>query len=565
MVKDMIFYTVGGLGLFLFGMSIMSEGLKKAASQRVRRLLSSLTKHRIIAALVGAFTTCLIQSSSATTVMTVGFVNAGLLTLRQALCVVLGANVGTTFTAWLVSGLAVFKITTYSLPAIGVGFLVRMLGKSQRIRNIGQVILGFGILFTGIGFMKEAFGPLQDSQQVQEALIWLGDKPYLAVLVGAVITMLLQSSSATIAMVQILAFNGAFGSDWHTALGVAIPLILGDNIGTTITAEIASIRTSLAARRTARGHTLFNIIGVLYVFPLVWIGWFGDVVEWITPLKLTQYTIMVHIAVAHSTFNVFNTLVFLPLIGWLEALVTKLVPPRAEDAIAKPIVLEEHLLNTPEIAVHQARREIVRMGEVAKQAVNQAIDGLEADDKKKLGLVLQTEDAVDNFQFEITSYLAALSRRELSDELSVELPVLLHTVNDLERIGDHAVNIAEIAERKIEQKLSFSDSAQTEATQLRNQANEMFEHISAALKNNDVESAKAALVNEDNLNRMQMDFRRTHVQRMGEGICSAQTGLIFIDLVDNVEKIGDHLTNIAQAVIGGLQWEGIEPKTSTSS
>jgi len=560
MVKDMIFYTVGGLGLFLFGMGLMSEGLKKAASRRVRRLLSLLTKHRIIAVLLGAGTTCLIQSSSAMTVMTVGFVNAGLMTLRQALCVVLGANIGTTFTAWLVSGLAVFKITTYSLPAIGVGFLIRMLGKSQRIRNVGQVILGFGILFTGIGFMKEAFGPLQESEQVQQALISLGGKPYLAVLAGAVITMLFQSSSATIAMVQILAFDGAFGSDWHTALGVAIPLILGDNIGTTITAEIAAIRMSLAARRTARGHTLFNIIGVLYVFPLVWIGWFGDIVEWITPLKLTQYTIMVHIAVAHSTFNVFNTLVFLPVIGWLEALVTKLVPRTAEDAISKPVVLEEHLLNTPEIAVDQARREIIRMGEVAKQAVNQAIEGLEADDRKKLGLVQQAEDVVDNFQYEITSYLATLSRRELSAELSAELPVLLHTVNDLERIGDHAVNIAEIAERKIEQKLSFSDSAQTEAIQLKSEANQMFDYISAALKNNDVESAKSALANEENLNRMQMDFRRSHVQRMTDGECSAQAGLIFIDLVDNVEKIGDHLTNIAQAVIGGLQWNGAQAK-----
>ena len=561
MVKDMIFYTVGGLGLFLFGMGIMSEGLKKAASRRVRKLLTLLTRHRVIAVLIGAGTTCLIQSSSAMTVMTVGFVNAGLMTLKQALCIVLGANVGTTFTAWLVSGLAVFKITTYSLPAIGVGFLVQMLGKTQKTRNIGQIILGFGILFTGIEFMKEAFGPLQDSQRVHEALIWLGEKPYLAVLAGAVITMLFQSSSATIAMVQILAYNGAFGTDWHTALGVAIPLILGDNIGTTITAEIASIRTSLAARRTARGHTLFNIIGVLYVFPLVLIGWFADIVEWITPLKLTQYTIMVHIAVAHSTFNVFNTLVFLPLIGWLEALVTKLVPPTAKDAVSKPVVLEEHLLNTPEIAVDQARREIIRMGEVAKQAVNQAIDGLEADDRKKLGLVQQAEDAVDNFQFEITSYLAELSRREISAELSVELPVLLHTVNDLERIGDHAVNIAEIAERKIEQKLSFSDSAQTEAARLKNQANEMFDYISAALKNNDVESAKAALVNEDNLNRMQMDFRRSHVQRMSDGDCSPEAGLIFIDLVDNVEKIGDHLTNIAQAVIGGLHWSGAQTET----
>jgi phosphate:Na+ symporter len=489
--------------------------------------------------------------------MTVGFVNAGLLTLRQALCVVLGANVGTTFTAWVVSGLAAFKITTYSLPAIGVGFLLRVLGRTQKMRNIGQVLLGFGILFTGIDFMKSGFSPLQDSQNVQQALIWMGQRPYLAVLAGTVVTMLLQSSSATIAMVQILAFNGAFGGDWSAALRVAIPFILGDNIGTTITAEIAAIRTSVAARRTAMGHTLFNIFGVLYMFPLVWAGVFGDVVEWITPFKLSHGTIMVHIAVAHSAFNVFNTLVFLPLIKWLEAVVVKIIPPRTEDAIAKPVVLEMHLLETPEIAIDQVRREIVRMAQVAKEAVNQAIEGLDEDDRKKLELTKKTEDAVDNFQYEITSYLAALSRREISDELSVELPVLLHTVNDLERVGDHAMNIAEIADRKIEQKLSFSDSAQTEGAQLKREANEMFDYISTALEKNDVEAAKSALANEEHLNQMQMDFRRSHVQRMSDGVCSPEAGLIFIDLVDNVEKIGDHLTNIAQAVIGGLQWNGV--------
>jgi phosphate:Na+ symporter len=561
MVKDMIFGTIGGLGLFLFGMQLLSEGLKKAAGQRIRKLLSSLTKHRVVAMLVGALTTCLIQSSSATTVMTVGFVNASLLTLKQALCVVLGANIGTTFTAWLVSGLAVFKITSYSLPAIGIGFLMQMLGRSQRTRNFGSVLLGFGILFTGIDFMKKGFSPLQDSQQVQQALIWLGQNPILAILAGTVVTMLLQSSSATIAMIQILAFNGAFGGNWDAALRVAIPFILGDNIGTTITAQIAAIRTSAAARRTAHGHTLFNVIGVLYMFPLVWSGWFGNIVEWITPFKLSQSTIMVHIAVAHSTFNVFNTLVFLPLIGWLEAIVVKITPAKAEDAIAEPVVLERHLLNTPEIAIDQAGREIVRMAKVAKEAVNQAIEGLDEDDRSKLELTQKTEDAVDNFQYEITSYLAALSRKELSDELSIKLPVLLHTVNDLERVSDHAINIAEIAERKIDQRISFTNSAQTEAAQLKNEVNQMFNSIIASLENDDTEMARSALVNEEHLNKMQMDFRHTHVQRMSEGVCSPQAGLIFIDLVDNVEKIGDHLTNIGQAVIGGLQWNGIGTKS----
>jgi phosphate:Na+ symporter len=562
MVKDTIFYTVGGLGFFLFGMSVLSEGLKKAAGQKVRQLLSALTKHRVIAVLVGAATTCLIQSSSATTVMTVGFVNAGLLTLKQALCVVLGANIGTTFTAFLVSAFAVFKITNYALPAVGLGFLLSILCKTQKTRSLGRILLGFGILFIGIHFMKEAFSPLQESKNVETALIWLGQNPLLAVLAGAVITMLLQSSSASIAIVQIMAMQALFGTDWDVALQAAIPFILGDNIGTTITAQIAALRTSAVARRTAMGHTVFNVIGVLYMLPIVvWTNWFTETVKFIVPAALSQGTIALHIAVAHCTFNVFNTLVFLPLVGWLEAVVIRIVPARAEDAIAKPVVLEKHLLNTPEIAIDQARREIVRMASAARDAVNQATEGLDQDDRKKLELVRKTEDTIDDFQYEITSYLAELSTKEISQELSIELPVLLHTVNDIERVGDHAVNIAEIAERKIDQKLVFSDSAQVEAAQLKKEANQMFDYISAALENDDTQAAKSALVNEENLNRMQMDFRRSHVQRMTDGACSPAAGLIFIDLVDNIEKIGDHLTNIAQAVIGGLQWDGVESKS----
>ena len=560
MIKDMIFGTVGGLGMFLFGMSLLSEGLKKVAGQKLKSLLESLTKRRIIAVLVGALITALIQSSSATTVMTVGFVNAGLLTLKQALCVVLGANVGTTFTAWLVStfGIGGLKITTYALPAIGVGFLVRIMGKTQRTRSIGNIVLGFGLLFVGIWFMKEAFGPLKDSTEVQGVLIMLGEKPILAILAGTILTMLLQSSSASIMMVQVLAFQGAFGTDWDIVLRLAIPFILGDNIGTTITAQLAALQTSRNSKRTAMGHTIFNVIGIIYMLPLIVVGWYPDIVEWITPFKLTQSTIMIHIAVAHSTFNIFNTIVFLPVIRWLEIIVMKILPPKDYELAEKPVVLERHLLDTPVIALDQTSREIVRMAKVSKEAVNQAIEGLREDDAKKLEMTRKTEDAIDRFQYEITLYLTALSRKELSEELSGELPVLLHTVNDLERVGDHAVNIAEIAERKIGQKITFSDSAKTEATRLKDEINQMLDSITAALEKNDIEAAKSALVNEEHLNEMQMDFRRSHVRRMTEGACSAEAGLIFIDLVDNIEKIGDHLTNIAQAVIGGLQWDGVD-------
>ena len=565
MVKDMIFGTVGGLGLFLFGMGLMSDGLKKVAGQKLKSLLEALTRHRVIAVIVGALTTALIQSSSATTVMTVGFVNAGLLTLKQALCVVLGANVGTTITAGLVSILAVFKITNYALPMVGVGFLISVLGKTQRTRSIGQVMIGFGILFLGINFMKEAFDPLKDSQGVQEALIWLGRNPLLAVLAGTIITMLLQSSSASIAIIQMLAFQEAFGTDWSLVLQVTIPYILGDNIGTTITAQLAAMRSSRNAKRTAMGHTFFNVIGVAYMLPLVWTGWFSGAVEWLSPGQLGKNTIMINIFFAHFMFNTFNTILFLPFIQGLAAVVVKILPITEIELAQKPVVLEKHLLNTPVIALEQTKREIVRMAQTAKKALMRSISGIIDNNRKDLGSVRDIEDFIDILQLEITSYLSALSRRNLSDQVSTELPVLLHTVNDLERIGDHAVNIVEIAERKIGQKLSFSDSALDEANELRKEIEQMCDNIITALKDNDIKEAKLALIHEDNLNRMQIEFRRSHVERMSGGVCSAQAGLIFIDLVDNIEKTGDHLTNIAQAIIGGLQWEGVKPKISPDS
>ncbi|MHC4645882.1 MAG: Na/Pi cotransporter family protein [Planctomycetota bacterium] len=565
MVIDMILGTVGGLGLFLYGMTQMSSGLKKVAGQKLKSLLRSMTERRITGFLVGAGVTALIQSSSATTVMIVGFVNAGLLTLKQAIPVIIGTNVGTTATAWLVSisGLEAFKITAYALPAVGVGFGLQVFGKTRTLKDIGQILLGFGILFIGINFMKVTFSPLEESQKVQAALIWFGGYPLLAVLAGTIITMLLQSSSASIAMIQMLAVSGAFGRDWDRVLLMVIPFILGDNIGTTITAQLAALRTNLSARRAAWAHTMFNVIGACIWF---WfISWVARLVHVIAPWEFGPTTIAASIAVSHTTIKVLDSAFFLPLSGVLEKVVVFLNPEKPSDIEARPVVLEEHLLNTPEIAADQARYEIVRMAKFAKKAVNRAFEGLDENDRKKLESARKTEDAIDDFQYEITSYLAALSTKELSDYLSIQLPVLLHTVNDLERIGDHAVNIAEIAERKIGQKLLFTNSAQVEAERLKAEVNQMFGYISVALENNDTDTAKSALLNEDNLNRMQVEFRRSHVQRMTDGDCSPEAGLIFIDLVDNMEKIGDHLKNIAQAVIGGLQWDGVELKTSENT
>ena len=253
----------------------------------------------------------------------------------------------------------------------------------------------------------------------------------------------------------------------------------------------------------------------------------------------------------------------MPLVDIVEKMVTAMIPAKSGEETLRSVVLDRRLLSTPVIAIDQVRREIIRMTHSAKEAVSHAVEGLVENERKKLEIARKKEDVTDGFQYEITSYLAALSTREISNEVSSELPVLLHTVNDLERVGDHAVNIAEIAERKIEQKITFSDSANAESQEMVDEVYNMFEGIVVALQANDPKQANSVLVSENKLNRMQVDFRRNHVQRMTEGSCSAHAGLIFIDLVDNIEKIGDHLTNIAQSVIGGLQWDGIDGNTLT--
>jgi phosphate:Na+ symporter len=492
--------------------------------------------------------------------MVVGFVNAGLLTLKQAISVIIGTNVGTTATAWLVSisGFEAFKITTYALPAIAVGFVMQTFAKKRILRDIGQIILGFGILFIGISFMKNAFSGLEKSQGVQDLFMRISDNPALAILGGAIITMLIQSSSAAVAGIQLLAAGGAFGNNWEIALAVAIPFILGSNIGTTITAQLAALGRNPNARRAAWAHTMLNIFGTLIC---VWfIDWLNNMVQTISPWELDATTIAVSIAVAHSSIKLFEAVFFLPLTGLLEKIVTLMIRQKPNELEPTPVVLEENLLDTPVIAMEQANHEILRMAKTAQKALLYSIDSIVHDDRKKLESVRQMEDFIDLLQLEITSYLSALSRRYLSYEISIKLPVLLHTVNDLERVGDHALNIAEIAERKIDKKLSFSSQALDEAGQLEKVIDQMFNYVIGSLNNNDINAAKSALKNENKLNKMQIDFRRNHVRRMTDGDCPPLTGLIFIDLVDNIEKIGDHLTNIAQAVIGGLQWEGVEPK-----
>lgn len=559
MTMQLIFSLVGGLGFFFFGMKTMSEGLKKIAGERLKTILHIVTKIPLVGVLVGALLTCLIQSSSVTSVMVVGFVNAGLLALRQGISVIMGANIGTTFTSWLVSVMAVFKITQYALPLVGIGFAINTFCKTKNAKFWGQVIMGFGMLFIGLGFMKDAFGPLKASQNIKDIFGTFSDNPLLGVLVGMIFTVVLQSSSATIAIVQVLAFSGVI------SFPAAIPLMLGDNIGTTITAELASLGTNVAAKRVARSHTLFNVIGVGYMLFFVYTGWFVKFVDFIIPGEITTRNIMFYIAVSHSLFNVTNTLVFLPFIGVLERVCIWAVPKKKGTVEMGPQYLERHLLNTPTIALEQARNETARMLGVASDSVSNAVKTFFDGDLSKLKLVTELEQAVDNLQSEITQYLVELFQKNLTQIESEELPVLIHNVNDVERIGDHSENIIELAERKIEKKMPFTDEAVKELTLMWNELHSMMIETERALKNNDIKIAQSVVAREERINRFQITLKKSHVNRLNEGKCNLKSGIVFLDLVDNLEKIGDHLCNIAEGVLGEMRWRVPAEAVKTAS
>ena len=365
--------------------------------------------------------------------------------------------------------------------------------------------------------------------------------------------------ASTTAMVIMIAGSGAFGSDPNNpqeALRIAIPFILGANIGTTITAQLAALRTNLAGKRTAMAHTLFNVVGVLVVLPLVSFGLYARFVEFISPVALTSdvHSLQTHIAIAHTLFNVSAAVVMLPLIGAMESLVLRIMPTRQKDIEEQPVTLEIHLLDTPPLAMDQARRELLRMAGAAKDALRDAFGAVLDHDRSKLAQVVKKEDTIDDFQREITSYLVSLSQRDLARKQAAEFPVLLHGVNDVERIGDHAKNIAESAERKMDQDEHFSPTAKGEIVRMKLELDQMFDDILIALAESDVEIAERALGHEVIINRMQNDFRKSHVQRLNEGKCTAMAGMVFVDLVDNIEKIGDHLTNVAQGIVHGMQW-----------
>ena len=553
MNQKLIFGLLGGLGLFLFGMKIMSEGLQKIAGSRMRKILAALTNNRIVGTLVGIAVTAMIQSSSATTVMVVGFVNAGLMSLVQSIGIILGANIGTTVTAQLIA----FKITKYALPAIGIGAGFKLFSKNQKWSYIGEVLLGFGLLFFGLAVMKSAFDPLKASEEFRQIFIMVGDNHLLGVLIGAVLTIIVQSSSATIGITIALASTGIINFE------ASVALILGENIGTTITANLAAIGTNLAARRTALAHFLFNTIGVCYM--LVFFKFFTGFISSITPgdadfvIQTQEQVVRMggeigdkpfiarHIANTHTMFNIVNTMIFLPLVGILAKLSTMVIRGRDEEMEYHLKYLDNRVLNTPPIALAQARSETRRMAQVAQEMVDETLAFLQDNDLKRLPALEKKEDLTDVLQKEITNFLVSLSQTSITQESSREVASMMHMVNDLERVGDHCENLWLLSQRKLEQKITFSEIAMNEIAEISEITKNFLARIVRALEEKDVGVYDEAHELEDAIDDLEERLRNNHIRRLNTGECTVTSGLIFIDMLHNFEKIGDHTFNLAKA------------------
>ncbi len=551
----LFFGVIGGLGLFIFGIQIMSDSLQKAAGSRLRRILDLLTGGPIRGVMVGAGVTALIQSSSATTVMVVGFVNAGLLTLVQAIGVVLGAHIGTTITAQLVA----FKISQYALPAIAVGMAITMGSKQrERMRLWGQVILGFGMLFYGLVTMVTALKPLEGSDQFKEFFLQFGANPLLGILAGVMLTAVVQSSSATVGLVIALGTSGLI--DFKTAL----PLMLGDNIGTTVTALLSSIGTSREARRAALAHCFSNIIGVAWVFVIL--SHFGKLVDIITPGNANSpIAIARHIANAHTMFNVFNTIVQLPFIKCLARLVTWAIPDRAPAPSRTKVgaFLQEQFLNSPPVAIEQVKRAILHMFDRAYGMLTLAREMVAEENTGPSSEIYKLEDELDLHQAEITEYISLVMHKGVSRADSEALTHLLHAVNDVENIGDSLESTSKLLERLEKLGQSFSAPAKQDILEMSDMVLRMADQSLRALKQENRRLAEAALEEEAKIDELKRTLRKRNRDRYvafkrGESQTEERLWgqVISNDIISNMEKIADNAVNVLEAFELATEYPG---------
>ncbi len=521
---------LGGLGLFLFGIQMMASGMQKLAGDKLRRILEILTGKPIIGVFTGILVTLLVQSSSTTTVMLVGFVNAGLMTLPQAVSAIMGSNIGTTITAQMVS----FKLEFLALPTIGIGAMLNFFGRRRFHRYLGQSVLGFGLLFLGMITMSESMYPLRESPLFMDLLLRFGDQPLLAILMSALFTAAIQSSSGATGIIIALTLQDLI------TLQAAIPLILGTNIGTCITTVLASIGTSLPARKAAVAHVLFNVLGVAAI--LIVLNPFTDfIID--TGNNVARQT-----ANAHTIFNVLNTVLVFPFFKYFIRLLNYIVPGEDVSVEIGSKYLDRRMLKTPAIATEAARQEVLRMASIARKMFRETIELFIKGDRKKIPQIYQQEDLLDGLETEINLYLQEMSQHSLTRHQTTVVAGLMSAANDLERIGDHAQNILQLTETVLDDRLQVSPTAREEAQNMHRIIDEMFEKATRALAQDNWDLAREVINQDDVIDEMERVYRKKHISRVNRKECVAVTGVIYLDVLSNQERIADHVTNLAQVV-----------------
>ena len=527
-----IIQLMGGLWLFIYGMKFMGDGLENAAGEGLKTILEKVTSNRIMGVGIGAIVTAVIQSSSATTVMVVGFVNAGLMTLAQAAGVIMGANIGTTITAQLVA----FKLDQVAPVFVFVGAALVMFAKAKKRKEIGNIILGFGILFTGMGAMSGAMKPLASSPMFTDVLLAIGDNWFIGIIAGAAITAILQSSSATTGILIALASTGLID------IGLALPIVFGCNIGTCITAMLASVGTNKTAHKAALLHLVFNIVGTIVFLPFI--GLIAKFVQHVSPDDVSR-----QIANAHTVFNVANTALLLPFTNYIIKFINKAIPCEENIEKAGPKYIDDRVLETPVIAAGQVIKETIRMANKAKENVELSMKAFVDGDESLIEKVYENEKIINILEESITEYLVKLAKCDLSDKEKGIVASTFHVIIDIERIGDHADNIADLTIEKINKNLKYSKDAIDELYEIYNSTLEALEIAIDSYVTRDITKAKSIIDVEDKIDAYQRTYREKHIQRLYDGKCNAFAGAVFLDLISSFERIGDHSTNITESVL----------------
>lgn len=530
-----VMMLLGGLGLFLYGMKLMGDGLEMAAGSRLKRIVEKLTRNKYMGALVGLIVTMIIQSSSSTTVMVVGFVNAGLMTLAQATGVIMGANIGTTVTGLLIA----IKLNDLAPIAIFIGVVLMVFIKKTSYKHVGQIIAGFGILFMGMTNMGDALAPLSESQMFKDMMSTFSN-PLVGVLIGLVFTAIIQSSSASVGVLMALAGQGV------VPIESAVFVIFGQNIGTCVTAVLSCIGTNRTAKRTATVHLLFNMIGATL---FICISLFTPFISWVK--MAAPDNILMQISIVHITFNVVTTAILLPLSDFLVKLACFVIPGQDEEREAKSLkYLDSRILKAPPIAVAQVLKEVARMGDLARKNYLLSMDMLFNGTVEKMEELEDNEEVLNFLNTNITEYLVKINALELEDKDRQLIGSLFHVVNDFERVGDHAENIAEQAQQLEATKTVFSDQALEELHKMQDKVIQVLDDSCRLFQERKMDFELAFRINstEESIDDLARACKENHVSRLNQSLCTAQGGAIYNDLITNLERIADHSTNIAFAL-----------------